>query len=225
MKGVAMPDQAQAINVSLEGISGCGKSYILSKLRERLADLPVTFIEEVEDRESRGLDQGIIALFKKHADCFFRSGHPQTETLLLMALKAYDAEVNVTPALAAGHIVIEDRSIDSVAVYQAVILHPGEETRQLEAAHRIYHATCQWRMAPHMTFLIQDDFATSIERAQRRIAHTFAPNELALLREIAALYDRYALCYQERIICLDRRHMDVDDIVQTIRKTVITHGM
>ena len=220
-----MPDQAQAINVSLEGISGCGKSYILSKLRERLADLPVTFLEEVEDRESRGLDQGIVALFKQHADRFFRGGHPQSETLLLMALKAYDAEVNVAPALAAGHIVIEDRSVDSVAVYQAVILHPGEPERQIETAHRIYHATCQWRVAPRVTFLIQDDFATSVERAQRRIAHTFAPNELALLHEIETLYNRYALCYQQRIICLDRRHMDVDAIVQTIRNTVITHRM
>jgi dTMP kinase len=225
MKGIVMLDQAQAMNVSLEGISGCGKSYIFSKLRETLSDLPVTFLEEVEDRESRGLDEGIIALFKKHADRFFRGGHPQAETLLLMALKVYDAEVNVVPALAAGRIVIEDRSIDSVAVYQAVILHPGEPERQIEAAHRIYHATCQWRMAPHMTFLIQDDFATSIERAQRRTAHTFAPNELTLLREIDALYDRYVLSHQQRIICLDRRHMEVDDIVQTIRNTVITYGM
>jgi len=217
-----MPDQTQALHVSLEGISGCGKSYILSKLREELVNLPVTFIEEVEDRESRGLDQGIIALFKRHADCFFRSGHPQTETLLLMALKAYDAEVSIAPALAAGHIVIEDRSIDSVAVYQAAILHPGEETRQEEAAHKISHAICQWRMAPHITFLIQDDFATSVERAQRRIAHTFAPNELTFLREIDALYERYMLSYQPRIICLDRRQMDVDNIVQTIKKAVIS---
>ena len=220
-----MPDQAQAINVSLEGISGCGKSYLLSKLRETLSDLPVTFLEEVEDRESRGLDQEIIALFKKHTDRLFRGGHPQTETLLLMALKAYDAEVNVAPALAAGHIIIEDRSIDSVAVYQAAILHPGEPDRQIEAAHRIYHATCQWRTAPDVTFLIQDDFAASVERAQRRLAHTFAPNELALLREIDTLYNRYALCHQKRIICLDRRQMEIEDIAQTIRETVITHGM
>jgi dTMP kinase len=142
-----------------------------------------------------------------------------------MALKVYDAEVNVVPSLAAGRIVIQDRGIDSVAIYQAVILHPGDEARQLEAARQIYHATCQWCMAPHVTFLIQDDFAASIERAQQRIAHTFAPNELALLRSIETLYNRYALCYPQRIICLDRRHMEVDDIVQTIRKTVITHGM
>jgi len=45
-----------AMNVSLEGISGCGKSYLLSKLREALSDLPVAFLEEVEDRESQGLD-------------------------------------------------------------------------------------------------------------------------------------------------------------------------
>jgi hypothetical protein len=44
-KGVVMPDQAQAVSVSLEGISGYGKSYILSKLRETLSIIASTFFE------------------------------------------------------------------------------------------------------------------------------------------------------------------------------------
>lgn len=216
-----MPDRTQGVNVSLEGISGCGKSYILHKFREIVDDLPVTFINEVEDRDSGAFDQGIIVLFKMCADRLFRTGHPRAETLLLMALKVYDAEEDIVPALAAGHIVVEDRSIDSVAVYQAVILHPGEPERQLTMANRLYQFACQWRTPPHVTFLVQDDFVTSIERAQQRLAYTFTPGEVALLREIETVYDCYAQCHQERIIRLDRRRMEVDEIIHTIRKTIL----
>ena len=217
-----MPDQTRGVAASLEGISGCGKSYILSRLRDALQNVPVTFVEEVEDRECSGLDHGITTLLRKSGDRFFRSGHPRTETLLLLAIKTYDAEVNIVPALAAGHIVIEDRSIDTVAIYQALVLHPSQPELQLETACRLYQFACQWRQPPEVTFLLEDEFAVSIERAQQRSAHLYSAEELALLHAAASLYARYARYHHERIVRLDRRVMDVDEIVQAIRDTIIT---
>jgi dTMP kinase len=218
-----MPDQITGIDVSLEGISGCGKSYVLSRLREALQDVPITFIEEIEDRESAGLDQGIAALLRKSGDRFFRSGHPKTETLLLLALKAYDAETEIAPALAAGNIVLEDRGIDTIAIYQALVLHPFDPEQQLREANRLYDFATQWRQPPHITFLLEDEFATSLERAQQRAAHNYSAQEVALLRAAAFLYERYAEQerYRGRIIRLDRRVMDVETIVAAIREAVL----
>ena len=56
-------------------------------------------------------------------------------------------------------------------------------TQQLETAQRLYAFAAQWRRVPHVTFLIQDDFVTSVERAQCRLAYTYKPEELALLRK------------------------------------------
>ncbi|BCL79638.1 hypothetical protein ccbrp13_21030 [Ktedonobacteria bacterium brp13] len=227
MKGSAMSamtDQIKGVDASLEGISGCGKSYILSQLREALHDVPVTIIEEVEDREGAALDQGIVALLRKHGDRYFRSGHPRTETLLLLALKAYDAEVEIMPALAAGHFVLEDRSIDTVAIYQALILAPSEPQKQLETANMLYQFACQWRQPPQVTFLIEDDFTTCLERAQRRSANLYSAEETALLHAAANLYDRYAAQehHRERIVRLDRQQMDFEEIVRVIQTTLVT---
>jgi dTMP kinase len=209
-------------NASLEGISGCGKSYILSKLLDALEDLLITVIPEVEDRQGAGLDQKIIALLGKSGDRFFRGGHPRTETLLLLALQAYEAETIIAPALAAGQTVIENRSVDTIAVYQALILYPSEALeQQLERALQLYQFACQWRKPPQMTFLLEDDFVTAIERSQQRAARIYTFDEIALLRRAALLYEQYAQQHTTRMIRLDRRVMETEDIVATIRETII----
>jgi dTMP kinase len=210
------------INVSFEGISGCGKSYILMKLRDVLQDVLLTIIEEIEDRQGAGLDQKIIALLGKSGDRFFRGGHPRTETLLLLALQAYEAETIIGPALAAGQTVIENRSIDTIAIYQAIILHPSESLeRQLERAQQLYQFACQWRTPPQLTFLLEDDFVTAIERSQQRVARLYSLDEIALMRRAAHIYELYAQCQASRIVRLDRRRMETENIVQTIRETII----
>src|ERR1700692_3043666 len=116
---------------SLEGISGVGKSYLIQALRPALADLPVTFLSEVVDRTGQDLDRDIIALLAKRGDRFFRSGKPLTETFLLLALKMCDYETRIAPALAQDRIVIEDRSLDTIAIYQALILYPDSLEQQV----------------------------------------------------------------------------------------------
>jgi dTMP kinase len=215
--------QAHAgLDVSLEGISGCGKSFLLNKLREALQDTFVTVLEEIDDRQEEGYDQEILTLLRKRGDRFFRSGYARMDTLLLMALLAYDAEHTVEPALAAGQIVLEDRSIDTVAIYQALILHPLlDDEHVLAEANHLYQWACQWRHPPDITFLLVDDFTASARRAQQRAAGMYSPKELAFLRRAATLYDRYACCYPDRIIRLDRRHLDVDEMVETMRATIL----
>jgi len=209
------------ILASLEGISGCGKSYFVSKLREEFRDTNVTFIVEVSDRTGEKLDQRIIEALSQTNDRFFRVGVPRTETFLILALKLFDYETAIVEALKKGAIVIEDRSIDTIAVYQSIMLCPGQPDRMLDTANDIYKLAAKWRRPPDITFLIEDDFATAIGRAQTKLGRTFTDDELDILRNAACVYAGFASRHSKRIVRLDRRKMSERQIVQKIKRNII----
>lgn len=213
----------KGLDVSLEGISGCGKSYVLKQVYEALQDHLVIALEAIDERQEQGLDQAILGVLRKSGDRFFRSGHPRCDTALLVALLVYDAEHTIEPALTAGQIVLEDRSVDTFAIYQALILFPlATDEQLLDEANRLYERICQWRRAPDLTFLLVDDFMTTARRAQERAAGTYTPKDMALLRRAATLYERYACCYPERIVRVDRSRMDVDAIINMLCTTILS---
>lgn len=207
---------------SLEGISGVGKSYLIQALRPALADLPVTFLSEVVDRTGQDLDRDIIALLAKRGDRFFRSGKPLTETFLLLALKMCDYEARIAPALAHNWMVLEDRSLDTIAVYQALILHPDSLERQLQAAREIYAIGAQYRRPPDLTFLIEDEFSVALARIEQREQKPLAQEEIAVLQQAAILYARYAEEQAARFVRIPRPLFSLDQLVQTIRDHLLT---
>jgi thymidylate kinase len=211
----------QGLLVSVEGISGTGKSYLVEQLRGSLADLPVTFVPEVSERQSQGTDVAILAILRESGDQFFRGGKPLTETLLLMGLKVYDYEVIIAPELCANRIVVEDRSVDTIAVYQSILLGPSDRVARCK---RLLGAMANLRPIPDVTFLVEDDLASAIHRAERRVGRAYRPDERELLAEAAALYREHAKQHAQRIICLDRRAHAVPEMLVTIR-TAIQEGL
>lgn len=207
---------------SLEGISGVGKSYLIQALRPALADLPVTYLSEVVDRTGQDLDRDIIALLAKRGDRFFRSGKPLTETFLLLALKMCDYEARIAPALAQNCIVLEDRSLDTIAVYQALILHPDSLEHQLQAARDIYEIGAQFRRPPDLTFLIEDEFEVALERIAQREQKPLAQEEVAILHQASILYTRYAEEQAARFVRVSRPVLSLNQLVQTIRAHLLT---
>ena len=206
---------------SLEGISGVGKSYLIRALRPALADLSVTFLTEVVDRTGEELDRDIIALLAKGGDRFFRSGKPLTETFLLLALKMCDYETRIAPALAQDRIVIEDRSLDTIAIYQALILYPNSLEQQVAAAHEIYTIGARFRRPPQLTFLIEDDFPVALSRIAQREGEPLTEEEIAVLQRASVLYTRYAQDHADRIIRLSRPLCSLDTLVHTVREHLV----
>lgn len=195
---------------SVEGISGTGKTYFLSKLRPLLPDH--TFVTEVSDRKHSKLDAYILSALREKNDQFFRTGYPQTETALLIALKAFDFESVVKPALDAGKCVWEDRSIDTIAVYQAILCNPKSPSVWADAAEAIYQCATSFRSPPHKTFLLVEDFHQAIKRAEERSKGHYSKEDLWLLREASNLYEIHALKHRDRIVMLDRRHLSEEEI-------------
>jgi dTMP kinase len=118
--------------ISLEGLNGVGKTYLTTRVVDAAAEhgKPPLVVEEFSRRSDSDSDLGRRLLrtlvTASHGERFLRAGFPKSETLLLLAIKMHDFETTL-PALLAGRTVIEGRSIHSTAVYQSLIMNPGDD--------------------------------------------------------------------------------------------------
>ncbi len=210
--------------VSFEGISGCGKTYFFKLLHQELQDIPTTFVSEISDRTGNSLDRMIIEILTHTGDRFFRTGYPLTETFLILALKMFDCESTISEALSTGYLVVEDRSVDTIAVYQAILLNqdnPENLKETLNIANKICRLAAEWRCIPDLTFLLKVNFDVAVYRTQKRLGRKLADDELALLRTAARIYEMYADQHQHRIVQLDTDSMGNAQILEEIKcKTI-----
>ena len=193
--------------VSVEGISGSGKTYLISRLLSCFTTAAPLLIPELSTRDGDGLDARILGALRHKGDRFFRLGLPRTETFLLYALKVLDFESAIEPALREGRIVIGTASIDTIAVYQALMLAPGSPAQQAVFVPRLYDLAIQWRRPPDLTFLIWDTTERSIERAQHRNGRRYSDDEAAILRDAARLYELSIAGDPDRILRVNRNSL------------------
>ena len=105
---------SRGILITFEGIDGCGKSLIMSMVRDWLAaeDYPV-----LATLEPGGSEFG-QAFRRMLLESSFGSLDAHTETLLFMVDRSRHVEEIIRPALLRGEIVLCDRYIDSTLAYQ-----------------------------------------------------------------------------------------------------------
>lgn len=110
--------------ITIEGIDGSGKSTLIARLRELLADLDPLLTREpgatwVGDAVRRAVAERM---------------DPITEALLFCADHAAHIDTLIRPALDAGRLVISDRYSDSRFAYQPVVLDGMLPTRSSGSA-------------------------------------------------------------------------------------------
>jgi len=97
---------------------------------------------ELTDQPGDTLPGPVIAALAAGDDPFLRTGHPVAETLALLALQVRNTERLAGQDLAGVDVIVEDRGVDTVAVYPAVILCSGyPETQAEEVARRLLAST------------------------------------------------------------------------------------
>lgn len=195
--------------VSVEGISGAGKTFLtkLSTAHLAAAGHQVTSISDFSSRSATtGADLGREFL---HAltgaaggDRFLRGGHLRAETLLLLAIKTYDYEATMRAA-SPGQITIDGRSLDTTAVYQSVLMHSSDDQAALEEARRILRLAGKWRPLPDLTILISGDTELALDRASRRDQRPFTPEERLIELRASRIYSQLAAEDPARIRILD----------------------
>jgi thymidylate kinase len=171
-------------------------------------------VAELPDSPPAGLPGQVIAALGRHGDPFLRSGTPRTETLLLAALQVHRHES--LPSLPAGMVVLEDRSPLSVAVYQAVILHPGDQEAALATAGRLLALISQWRPSPDRVLLLADDPRRCQDRLARRAGRPASSGELELMTAAVRLYELIAARDPRALTVVDRRVLDEEACTRAI---------
>ncbi len=206
--------------ISVEGISGAGKTTLTGPLAGLLRGQGqrVLSLEGFAQRAgAAGHDLGrdiLRALTGAAAgDPFLRGGHPATETLLLLAVKTYDYEHHCAPALRDGCLVIEGRSLHTTAVYQSLILCPGDDRQALTEAHAILKLAAHFRPLPDLTLLLADDVSACIGRLERRDQRRCPPGQRRLHHRADWLFTQLARADPTRVRVIDRRHADRDTAV------------
>lgn len=209
--------------VTMEGIEGVGKTYLARRLGQLLGQRCV-LVEELTDLAGGSLPGRVIAALSSAGDAFLRTGHPLTETFALLALKVREYEHVQAAGLAAG-IVLEDRGIDTVALYQAAILAGEaslEETHAL--AQRIYALATRWRPFPDLTILLVDDLDACVDRFERRVGGPLSARDRALVRRAEQLYARQAAHEPKRFLTVDRTGRSEDEILDELYETCVSRA-
>lgn len=213
--------------ISLEGISGTGKSHFGKLAVKHLQDsgYKVLFVNDLMKYEENDLGKRIIDILSSTNDKFFRIGFPIIESMLLSSVKLYEMEEWIKPALDSGYIVIEDRSVDTVAIYSAILINKKHPERDIFETYKTLYANWQeWNIIPDSTIYIKGSFEDAIRRSEERNGEQYKADELELLKKASVMYDAISRQYKQRIEVIDTDGLRSEDIVEKIETLCLKHA-
>lgn len=152
--------------VSFEGIPAAGKSHTVRAIAERLqpAKVEVQVKQDLLNYEGDNVGAAIKKILNSSAPKF-RLGLPMTETLLICAKRAYESQITLEPALEQGKLILADRDVDSVCVFQLPVVskyRPGVRRPEIIEWLRVTNRLSSRQ--PAVTFYLE----VSVEESMRR---------------------------------------------------------
>ncbi|WP_190085313.1 ATP-binding protein [Streptomyces longisporoflavus] len=206
--------------VSLEGPNGVGKSHLARCLARRLGP-GCTLAPELSDLPRDGLAPALVTALAAGGDPFLRGDAPLARTLTLLALKARLWEQFTTTGQHPA-VVLEDRGVDTVAVYQAAIIAgTGASDAALHGEmDRIYAAATAMRPLPDLTLLLMDDLAACARRYALRTGGPLQPADRALSDCAVRLYRHRAAQEPGRIKLVNRRGLSEADFLDLLAQII-----
>ncbi|MBI1759050.1 MAG: thymidylate kinase [Actinobacteria bacterium] len=201
--------------VSVEGLNGVGKTYLSQRLAARLG-AGCRLLGELTDARQDEVTARVIGALTRPGATFLRTGHPLTETFALLALKVREFE-QLQPPPPGVSVIVEDRGVDTVAVYQAAILTAGRPVGEaVDVVDRVHQAAAAWRPAPDVTLLIIDDLDTCVARFADRTGVPVSTADRALLMRVADLYTRLAAAHPDRFQVIERSGRSEEQTVESM---------
>lgn len=213
---------ARPLRVCIEGINGVGKTSAARAVAAQLG-ARCRLLDELTDQPGDTLPGQVIEALSSEQDPFLRTGHPVAETLALFGLQVRKTERLAGQDLVGVDVILEDRGVDSVTVYQAVILcseRPG--TSPEEVARHLLSSSRPWLSLPDATILLIGDPAVCAQRFADRIGHPLGSADLRVLEQIDALYRKMADADPGRYTVLDVADMTPDECAAEVARIVAT---
>jgi dTMP kinase len=186
--------------ITFEGGEGCGKSTQIALLQKRLE---AAGHHTLQTREPGGTPLGESIRQLLQHDEAGQGMSPEAELLLFAASRAQHVRERITPALAAGQVVLCDRFLDSTTVYQGVAR--AIDAAQVKAINQFAIGSTQ----PDLTFLIDLPPEIGLERVRARSQGQLDRMEQETLRFFQAVRQGYldlAARESNRIAVLDGSH-------------------
>ncbi|WP_123535657.1 dTMP kinase [Halosimplex salinum] len=158
--------------VVLEGAAGTGKSTLLHALAEELRERgeSVTTVPEFADCEVGEFMERTLSEYGGEAF----DERALTLTASALGSLSYQAETVVRPALERGDVVLTERYLDSVAVYDTPLV---AEREGVEMTETLAEFEAAMPVEPDLTVLLTIDEATSRDRFETHRPELLADGE------------------------------------------------
>ncbi|MFD2422422.1 hypothetical protein [Amycolatopsis pigmentata] len=206
--------------VSFEGLEGVGKTRLTAQLAHRLGPT-CCLLTELTDASGEQVPAQVITALAAAGDPFLRTGYPLTETFALLALKVREHEV-VAQMTAPPALVLEDRGIDSVAIYQAAILLGADASDDAvwSLAQDLFSTADGWCPLPDLTVLLLDDLEVCGQRWTEREGIPLTTDQRHLVERADRLYQRLAQHQPVRYRVIRRTGRAEADVLDELEATV-----
>jgi dTMP kinase len=194
--------------ITFEGLDGSGKTTQLRRLAVWLTASGRTVVTLRNPGSTPLGDRIRSILLDSRSESSLGSITPLTEMALMFADRAQSIAEVISPALAAGSIVLCDRYTDSSEAYQGAGRELGSE--RILAMHA---AVCN-NLQPDLTFLLLPPLKTSLARARRRNhrhIETEGTDENRFERESDEFYARVHSAYKQIAARQPRRIVTISD--------------
>lgn len=184
--------------ITLEGISGIGKSFYFNKLEDLSNNDNIVFNKEITNEIHSGINEKLFEILTSSDSPFFDIGNPKLETLIIASKQANDEETFVIPALSSGKNVISDRGYDTICVLQGLLFSLKYGKDPLYYSQKIYEALGLFNILPDKVVLLTGDVELAIKRAELRNNKPYTEEEKGFLRLCSKLFIDFSKIYKNR---------------------------
>ena len=152
---------------------------------------------------------------------FFRHGYPVSEALFFFSMKLFEFDKSILPLLREGHMVIEDRSVDTNCLYAAILLQEKYSERFMyDYYEHLINIRKELAVIPKRTICFIPDFDKALERAQRRDGRNYNESELSFLAKIYSGYEEISEKNKDRISVVYPDRYSTDEVVGQLESTL-----
>lgn len=199
--------------ITIEGISGVGKTYYFNKLKKLCDKNKIIFNSEINDSRQFGYNKKIFDVLTSTNNRFFDTGNPKMETLLIAAKQANDEERFINPTIEKGLTVISDRGYDTVCILEGIMYSLKYNTKLEKDIDDLYLTLTKYCKVPDKTILLVDDYDKCISRATKRDKIDYNDKEKYILNKSYEYFIKMSLKYNERFYIINLNKLSENEVL------------
>lgn len=206
--------------ITIEGISGVGKTYYFNKLKKICNKNKVIFNSEINDSKQCGYNKKIFDILTSTNSRFFDTGNPKMETLLIAAKQANDEERFIIPTIKKGLNVVSDRGYDTICILEGILYSLKYSTRLDKDIEDLYFLLSKYCLVPDKTILLVDNYEDCIIRAEKRDKKNYDDKEKYILKKSYEYFLKMSLKYKKRFYIINIDKLTEEEILNKMMNII-----